>query len=230
MTIKNLSAVLAPLLTISACTSYVLPVPSDLTSATTLAVQGATGFDQNSMTVGDYVVRIERGSTQERIAAVAAMSTARKRQNYSFVITRADRTVFSGGCSLSAKATNVGAPGGVQISADEAAELDCELLEKGSGRASWRLTLSGDPDHPLNGELVGATSYTIAGVGIALGSTKHGPTGGYYIKLAGDGRTVASVQTTGQRQVIFSAEAVEDHLLAPATVLLLIDESVRELD
>lgn len=228
MTKPDVSAALAALLMLSACTSYVLPPPPGLTPASTLPVQGATGFNQSSMTIGDYAVRIDRGSTQERNAEVAPMSTARKRQNYSFVITRADSTVFSGGCSLSAKATNVAAPGGVQISADEAAELDCELLPGGRGRESWRLTLTGDPDTPLHGELTGATAYTLEGVGTALGSTKHGPTGGYYIQQAG--QAVASVQTTGNRQVIFAPGAMADPLIAAAAVLLLIDESVRELD
>jgi hypothetical protein len=221
-------AALAMVVSLTACASYVLPVPADLTPGATLAVQGASGFNQRSMTVGDYAVRIDRGSTQERSTTVAPVSNARKRQNYSFVITRTDSTVFSGGCSLSAKATNVGIPGGVQVSASEVAELDCELLPKGRGRESWRLTLSGDTDDPLNGQLVGTSTYTLQGVGTALGSTRHGPTGGYYIKQ--DDRTVASVQTTGPRQVIFAPQAMTDELIAAATVLLLIDESVRELD
>ena len=93
---------------------------------------------------------------------------------------------------------------------------------------SWRLTLTGDPDTPLNGELTGATVYTLEGVGTALGSTKHGPTGGYYIKQAG--QAVASVQTTGKRQVVLAPGAMADQLIAAAAVLLLIDESVRDLD
>lgn len=224
----NKAVALASAVLLSACSSYVLPVPSDLTPAASLPVHGASGFNQKSMTVGDYAVRIERGSTQERNAAAAPMSTARKRQNYSFVITRADTTVFSGGCVLAAKATNVAAPGGVQITASEVAELDCELLPGGRGRESWRLTLSGDPDNPLNGELLGSQRYTVEGVGTAWGSTKHGPTGGYYIKQ--DERTVATVQTTGDRQVVIAPNAQNDVLVAAATVLLLIDESVRALD
>ena len=224
----NTAVALASAVLLNACTSYVLPVPLDLTPAASLPVHGASGFNQKSMTVGDYAVRIERGSTQERSGAEAPMSTARKRQNYSFIMARADSTVFSGGCILAARATNVAAPGGVQITASEIAELDCELLPGGRGRESWRLTLSGDPDDPLNGELVGSQRYTLEGVGTAWGSTKHGPTGGYYIKQ--DERTVATVQITGNREVVFAPNAQSDVLIAAATVLLLIDESVRDLD
>lgn len=111
-------------------------MPADLKPATILEVQGTSGFNQKSLTLGDYLVRIDRGSTQERNAAVAPVSSARKRQNYSFVITRADSTVFSGGCSLSAEATNVAAPGGVQIAADEAVALACELISAHGRRAA----------------------------------------------------------------------------------------------
>jgi hypothetical protein len=90
--------------------------------------------------------------------------------------------------------------------------------------------LSGDPDNPLNGTFKHehSYSYTLEGIGTAFGSTKHGPTGGYYIKL--DGRTLASVQTTGKRQVLFGPDMQTDALVAAAVVLLLIDESVRDLD
>jgi hypothetical protein len=210
------------------CASYTLPVPQDFTATTALPVTGASGFNQSSMTVGDYEVRIDRGSTQERAGEGSGISTARKQQNYSFVIRRAGATAFSGGCTLSAKATNIGAPGGVQITAKENAELDCEMLPQGSGRASWRLQLNGDPDNPLNGQLSGPQQYTLQGIGTAIGSTRHGPTGGYYIKQ--EDRTVASVQTTGKRQVLFAPGAHSDALVAAAVVLLLIDESVRDLD
>lgn len=221
---------LLPALTVAltACATYTLPVPENFTAATTLPVSGASGFNQSRMSVGDYQVTIDRGSTQERAAAASSISNARKRQNYSFVITRAGATAFSGGCVLSASATNVAAPGGVQITAQDDAELDCEMLPQGRGSESWRLRLSGDPDTPLKGELTGARSYTLEGVGTAFGSTRHGPTGGYYIKQ--NDRAVASVQTTGKRQVLFAQDAQSDALVAAAVVLLLIDESVRDLD
>jgi hypothetical protein len=210
------------------CASYTLPVPQDFQAATALPVTGASGFNQKNMTVGDYAVRIDRGSTHERSGAASPMSTARKRQNYSFVITRAGATVFGGGCVLGASATNIGAPGGVQITAREKAALDCELLPQGRGSESWRLQLSGDPDNPLNGEFTGAQAYELEGVGTAIGSTRHGPTGGYHIRQAG--RPVASVQVTGKRQVLFAPGAQSEALIAAAVVLLLIDESVRDLD
>jgi hypothetical protein len=213
---------------LTACSSYVLPVPGDFTPATALPVQGASGFNQKQMTVGDYQVSIDRGSTNARHQAAGAVSDARKRQNYSFVIRRAGATVFSGGCQLLVSATNVAIPAGVQITARENAELDCELLPQGTGSTSWKLQLSGDPDNPLNGAFSGGESYTLEGVGTAIGNTKRGPTAGYYIKRAG--RTVASVQTSGTRQVIFAPNAQSDALLGAAVVLLLIDESVRDLD
>ena len=216
--------------TLSGCATYTLPIPENFSAATTLPVTGASGFNQSRMTVGDYQVSIDRGSTQERAGAASSISNARKRQNYSFVITRAGATTFSGGCVLTASATNVAAPGGVQITAQDDAELDCEMLPQGRGSESWRLRLSGDPDNPLNGTFKHehSYSYTLEGIGTAFGSTKHGPTGGYYIKL--DGRTLASVQTTGKRQVLFGPDMQTDALVAAAVVLLLIDESVRDLD
>ncbi|HEY0304611.1 MAG TPA: hypothetical protein VGC44_06550 [Longimicrobiales bacterium] len=213
---------------LAGCASYTLPVPPEFSAATTLPVTGASGFNQQSMTVGDYQVTIDRGSTQGRAGEGSGISTSRKQQNYSFVIRRAGATAFSGGCTLSAKATNIGAPGGVQITAKENAELDCAMLPQGTGSASWRLQLSGDPDNPLHGQLSGAHHYTLQGIGTAIGSTRHGPTGGYYIKQ--EERTVASVQTTGKRQVLFAPGAHSDALVAAAVVLLLIDESVRDLD
>ena len=222
------NALLVTLALLAGCASYTLPVPENFAAGAALPVAGASGFNQKSMTVGDYQVTIDRGSTQERAGESQAISSARKRQNYSFVIRRAGATVFTGGCVLSASATNIGAPGGVQITAKENAELDCEMLPQGSGRDSWRLQLSGDPDNPLNGQLTGAHTYTLQGVGTAIGSTKHGPTGGYYIKQ--NDRAVASVQTTGQRQLLFANGAESDALVAAAVVLLLIDESVRDLD
>jgi hypothetical protein len=215
-------------LLLAGCASYTLPVPDDFQAENALPVAGATGFKLKSMTVGDYQVSIDRGSTHERAGGDEALNTARKRQNYSFVIKRAGATAFSGGCTLSATATNVGGPAGIQITAKENAELDCELLPQGTGRESWRLQLSGDPDNPLNGQFTGGQRYTLQGIGTAFGSTKHGPTGGYYIKQ--DDRTVASVQTTGKRQVLFAPGAQTDALVAAAVVLLLIDESVRDLD
>ena len=93
----------------------------------------------------------------------------------------------------------------------------------------WRLRLKGDPDSPLNGELIGASvAYAVEGVGTAFGSTRHGPTGGYYIKQ--NDRTVVSLQTTGKREVLFASGAQSDALVAAAVVLLLIDQSVRDLD
>ena len=210
------------------CASYTLPVPQDFQAATALPVAGASGFNQKNMTVGDYAVRIDRGSTHERSGAASPMSTVRKRQNYSFVITREGATVFGGGCVLGASATNIDAPGGVQITAREKAALDCELLPQGRGSESWRLQLSGDPDNPLNGQFTGAQTYELAGIGTAIGSTRHGPTGGYHIKQAG--RTVAAVQVTSPRRVLFAPDAQTDALIAAAVVLLLIDESVRDLD
>jgi hypothetical protein len=129
---------------------------------------------------------------------------------------------------LLASETSVGAPAGIRITASEKAELSCELLPKGTGSTSWRLQLSGEPDNPLTGSFVGAETYTLEGVGSAIGNSKHGPTVGYYIKR--DGRTVASVQTSGKRQVLFAPGAQTDDLVAAAVVLLLIDESVRDLD
>lgn len=214
-------------LTLNGCTSYVLPVPGELASAAALPVAGASGFKQKQMTVGSYVARIDRGSTYHRHAGVL-VAESRKRQPYSFVITNGTEVVFTGGCFLTAEATNVAAPGGVQITAHEKAELDCEMLPKGASRDSWRLKLSGDTDNPLNGELNGASRYSIAGHGTAIGSTRHGPTAGYYLKH--DDRTVASVQVVGKRQVLFAPGAQSNPLLAAAVVLLLIDESVREVD
>ena len=222
------STMLVTLALLAGCASYTLPVPENFAAEAALPVTGASGFNQKSMTLGDYQVAIDRGSTQERAGESQAITSARKRQNYSFVIRRAGATVFTGGCVLSASATNIGAPGGVQITAKENAELDCEMLPQGTGRDSWRLQLGGDPDDPLNGQLSGAQTYTLQGVGTAFGSTKHGPTGGYYIKQ--NDRTVASVQTTGQRQLLFANGAQSDALVAAAVVLLLIDESVRDLD
>jgi hypothetical protein len=213
---------------LSACASYMLPVPGDFTPAVTLPVQGATGFKLKQMTVGDYQVSIDRGSTNERNQGSGAVTAARKRQNYSVVIQRAGSTVFTGGCQLVASETSVGAPAGIQITASEKAELDCELLPNGTGSKSWRLQLNGDPDAPLNGSFTGDGSFVLQGVGSAIGSMKHGPTVGYYIKR--DDRTVASVQTSGKRQVLFAPDAQSDALVAAAVVLLLIDESVRDLD
>lgn len=225
---KVTTTLLLSVLALPACTSYVLPVPGDFTPAQALPVAGASGFNQKSMTVGDYQVSIDRGSTNERTQGTSGVSDVRKRQNYSFVITRAGNTTFSGGCQLVASETSIGAPAGIQISARDDAELDCELLPQGTGRNSWRLRLEGDPENPLSGRFVGDnTSYTLEGVGTAIGSTKHGPTAGYYIRL--DGRTVASVQTTGKRQVMFAPNSQTDALVAAAVVLLLIDESVRSL-
>jgi hypothetical protein len=142
---------------------------------------------------------------------------------------RGDALVFTGGCTLAANETTVAAPAGIQISASDKAGLDCELLPNGTGRESWKLKLSGETDRPLNGQFTGALqSYDLEGVGTAIGSTKYGPTGGFYIKQ--NGRTVASVQTTGKRQVVFAPGSQSDALVAAAVVLLLIDESVRDLD
>ena len=102
---------LAGALGMTACGTYVLPVPSDFQAAHTLAVSGASGFNQRSMTVGDYQVSINRGSTNERDQGTGAINDKRKRQNYSFVISRAGATVFSGGCQLVASETSIKAPG-----------------------------------------------------------------------------------------------------------------------
>lgn len=213
---------------IASCASYKLPVPADYTPASSLSVKGATGFRQKDMTVGDYHVAINRGSTNERGEGTDLVKQARKRQNYNFVMRRGEAIVFTGGCTLAAQELSVGAPAGVRISASEKASLDCEMLPNGQGRESWKLTLAGDPDNPLKGELTGRESYTLEGIGTAIGSTRYGPTGGYHIKR--DGRVVATVQTTSPRAVNFADGVQSDPLVAAAVVLLLIDESVRDLD
>lgn len=213
---------------LAACASYVVPAPEGFTAATALPVTGASGFKQNSMTVGDYQVAIRRGSTKDRAEGTDLVSDRDKQQAYNFVIRRADNVVFTGGCFLEATETAINAPAGVKITASGKAELECEMLPEGRGRESWKLQLSGSPDNPLNGTLTGAASYTIQGIGTAFGSTRYGPTGGYYIKQ--NDRAVATVQVTGKRQVVFAPDAQSDPLLAAAVVLLLIDESVRDLD
>lgn len=214
---------------LSGCASYTLPVPNDFTAAAALPVAGASGFKQKEMTVGDYNVAINRSSTKERGAGTDVVREARKRQSYNFVMRRGDAVVFTGGCMLAANETSVGVPAGIRISANDKAELDCELLPNGTGRESWKLRLNGETDRPLNGEFAGGgQTYTLEGVGTAIGSTKYGPTAGYHIKQ--NGRMVASVQTTGKRQVLFAPDAQSDALVAAGVVLLLIDESVRDLD
>jgi hypothetical protein len=210
------------------CASYQLPVPADYTATQSLPVNGAIGFRQKDMTVGDYQIAIHRGSTNERNDGTDLVKEARKRQNYNFVMRRGDALVFTGGCTLAANELSVAAPAGVRISAKEAASLDCELLPNGQGSESWKLVLSGDPDNPLNGELTGREQYTLEGIGTAIGSTRYGPTGGYHIKH--NGRVVATVQTTSPRAVNFAEGAQSDALVAAAVVLLLIDDSVRDLD
>jgi hypothetical protein len=212
----------------SGCASYVLPVPNDFSPAHSLPVTGASGFNQKNMTVGDYMVVINRGSTNTNDQGTDLVRAARKRQNYNFVMRRDGAIAFSGGCTLAANETTVAAPAGIRVTASEKAELYCELLPKGTGRESWKLKLTGDVDNPLTGEFTGQQNYTLEGIGIAIGSTKHGPTAGYYIKQ--DGRAVATVQTTNKRQVVFASNAQSDELVAAAVVLLLIDESVRSLD
>ncbi len=213
----------------AACSSWQLPAPADFTASQVLPVTGASGFKQKSMTVGEYQVSIDRGSTRERTAGTGAVNDARKRQSYSFVITRNAETVATGGCDLAASELSVGAPAGISVVAKENASLECEMLPQGKGRDSWRLELKGKPDDPLNGTfIVGNDTYVLQGIGTAIGSTKHGPTGGYHIQR--DGRTIATVQTMGDRQVRFAADAQNDALIAASVVLLLMDESVRDLD
>ena len=219
---------LATAVVMTGCASYQLPVPADYTPANSLSVKGASGFRQGDMTVGDYYIAINRGSTDDRSQGTDVVMDARKRQNYNFVMRRGDALVFTGGCSLAAQELSVGAPAGIRITAREKASLDCEMLPNGKGSESWKLVLNGDPDNPLNGELSGRETYTLEGIGTAIGSTKHGPTGGYHIKQ--NGRVVATVQTTSPRAVSFAAGAQSDALVAAAVVLLLIDESVRDLD
>jgi hypothetical protein len=210
------------------CATYTRPVPQNFTTGQTLAVSGATGFKLNQMTVGDYSVQIDRSSTREQRDGDVVRERD-KRQGYSFVIKRNDATVFTGGCNLTSSGRRVAGPGGFEINAGESSALECEMLPKGTGRDSWRLELHGKPRGPLSGNLSGGSSnFTIEGSGTAFGSTKHGPTGGYYIRQGE--RTLASVQVVGKRNVTFAAEAQSDALLAAAVALLLVDESVLDPD
>ena len=209
------------------CQSYVVPMPEGLEPARTLAVAGASGFNQKNMTVGDYAVVIDRGSTHHRQQGEGAVGAESKRQSFSFAARLNGATAFTGGCLLSASETAINAPGGIQINARESAALDCELLPGGRGSVSWRLELAGKPDAPLTGSFRTTSQYQIEGIGTAIGSTKHGPTGGYHITQAG--RPVAAVQVTGDRNVWLAADA-EEALVGAAIVLLLMDESVRDLE
>jgi hypothetical protein len=213
---------------VSGCASYRLPVPDDYTPASSLKVSGAIGFNQKQLMVGDYVIAINRGSTNERDGGTDLVRESRKRQTYNFVMRKGENVVFTGGCTLAANETTVAAPAGIQITASGKAALDCELLPNGTGRESWKLKLGGDPDNPLNGDFHGREDYTLEGIGTAIGSTKYGPTGGYHIKQ--NGKIVATVQTTSPRAVNFAEGMQSDPLIAAAVVLLLIDESVRDLD
>jgi hypothetical protein len=212
---------------LSACASYALPRPADFTPAQTLEVQGGTGFKLNQMTVGDYSVQIDRGVTKEKRDGIVVLERS-KRQGYNFVVKQNETTVFTGGCLMESDARRVGAPAVIEINAGETSKLECQMLPKGTGRDSWRLELSGKPDNPMKGRLTGNGEYTIEGVGTAFGSTKYGPTGGYYIKQ-GD-RTVALLQVTGKRQVLFAPDAQSEPLLATAVALLLIDDIARSVD
>jgi hypothetical protein len=209
------------------CASYSLPRPAEFAPAHTLAVQGGTGFKLKQMTVGDYSVQIDRSSTAEKEQGGVVRDRS-KRQGYSFVVKQNETTVFTGGCNMESAARRVAAPGGIEINAKENSELECEILPKGTGRDSWRLELTGKPNNPMTGRFTGNGEYVIQGVGTAFGSTKYGPTGGYYIKQ-GD-RTVATVQVTGKRQILFAADAQSDPLLAAAIALLLLDDNARDVD
>ena len=210
------------------CASYVIPSPSGFAPATALPVKGNFGFKLNDMTVGDYHVAIKRGSTRDDGAGTDLVTERGKQQAYNFVIRLRDAVVFTGGCFITAEETAVNAPAGIKITAKESAELECEMLPQGRGSQSWKLLLTGAPDRPLNGTLSGTANYTIEGIGTAFGSTKHGPTGGYYIKQ--NDQTVATVQVVSKRQVLFAPGAQSDALLAAAVAMLLVDESARDLD
>src|SRR5687768_1271113 len=127
--------------------------------------------------------------------------------------------MFTGGCMLSADETVINAPAGFEITASEKAELECELLQGGQGSESWRLELAGKPDTPMTGTYRTTSSYEIEGIGAAVGSTRHGPTVGYYITEGG--RTVATVQVSGKRQVLFAEGQNSDALVGAVVVLLL---------
>ena len=211
----------------SGCASYTIPQPAGFTAGQTLSVEGGTGFKLNRMAVGDYAVQIDRSSTKERQDDGSVVRDRSKQQGYSFVVKQNDATVFTGGCNVETDTRSIAAPAGIEISARENSELECEILPGGRGSDSWRLELKGKPDNPLNGRFIGNGEYTIEGIGTAFGSTKHGPTGGYHIKQ-GD-RTVATVQVTGKRQVTFASDAQSQPLLAAAIALLLIDENARKV-
>jgi hypothetical protein len=213
----------------TSCASYTLPQPADFTPAQTLAVEGGTGINLDEMTVGNYNVQIDRSWTRERSEDIGVVRDRSKRQGYSFVIKQSEATVFTGGCAMEVDATGVGAPAGVEIAARQSSKIECEMLPRGTGRDSWKLDLRGQPNNPMTGNLIGnGSTYTVEGLGISLGNTKYGPTGGYYIKQ-GD-RTIATVQITGKRQVLFAPGAQSDPLLAAAIALLLIDEQARGVD
>jgi hypothetical protein len=215
--------------TSTSCASYTLPQPAGFTPAQTLTVEGGTGFGLGQMTVGNYHVQIDRSSTREESKDIGVIRDRDRQQGYSFVIKQSEATVFTGGCTMEVDATGVGAPGGVEIAARQSSKIECEMLPRGTGRDSWKLELRGRPNDPMTGQLTGdGNTYTVEGRSISLGTTKYGPTGGYYIKQ--DDRTVATVQITGKRQVLFAPGAQSDPMLAAAIALLLIDEQARGVD
>lgn len=215
--------------TLASCGSWALPRPAGFTPEQTLAVQGGTGFKLGQMTVGTYTVQIDRSWTREQAKDVGVIRDRDRQQSYSFVIKQSEATVFTGGCTMDVDATGVGAPAGIVIAARQSSEIECEMLPQGSGRDSWKLMLRGRPNDPMTGQLTGnGSTYTVEGRSISLGTSKYGPTGGYYIKQ-GD-RTVATVQISGKRQVLFAPGVQSDPLLAAAVALLLIDEQARGVD
>ncbi len=214
---------------LTSCASYKLPQPAGFNPAQTLAVIGGTCFRLSEMSVGYYAVQVDRRSTIVRAADVGVVRDRSRRQGYSFAIKQSEAIVFTGGCAMEVDATGVGAPAGVEIAARQSSKIECEMLPRGTGRTSWKLELSGRPNDPMTGQLTGdGSTYTVHGLGIAIGTTKYGPTGGYYIKQ-GD-QTVATVQITGKRQVLFAPGVQSDPLLAAAVALLLIDEQARGVD
>lgn len=207
------------------CSSYQLKSPENF-EGESIQVSGS----QKRLRIGPYeLADVQRGWNKGSGWSVSAVSSGKVRQQYQFKVARDSIVLSETGCEFRASERSLGLKGGWSFTLGESAELSCQTS---SGQEKWNLNVSTKGDEALAGKITGPREYRVQGIGLTgLSKGTHGPVAGFHLF---DGEApVAAVQVISPRRVVYAKgldERQRDALVPAMAALMLLDESIREMN
>lgn len=207
------------------CSSYQLKSPDNF-KGESVHVSGS----QKELRIGPYeLADVQRGWNKASGWSVRSVSSDKVMQQYQFKIARDSIVLSETGCEFRASERSLGLKGGWSFTLGESAELSCQTS---SGQEKWNLNVSTKGDEALAGKITGPREYHVQGIGLTgLSKGTRGPVAGFHLF---DGDTpLAIVQVVDPRRVMYAKgldERQKDALVPSIAALMLLDESLRDMD